>query len=132
MAELEPTRAVIARSPQGRVLMVRRRDQGWSWPSSDECGHRVGDVPAEFAPRLTDNHSGWGWFDPEEARDLTSAEKEEPEPEIDPRLAKVLADNVEALGARMALFDTFERLEQLIVIRPWRKVEAVPKDGHDW
>ena len=42
MAEPEPTRAagVIARSPQGRVLMVRAAsdDKTWSWPSLDECG----------------------------------------------------------------------------------------------
>jgi ADP-ribose pyrophosphatase YjhB (NUDIX family) len=35
MADIEPIRAagVIARSPQGRVLMMRRTDgEGWAWP----------------------------------------------------------------------------------------------------
>jgi hypothetical protein len=108
----EPRRAagVILRSPGGRVLLVLRAGQGWDWPSSDECGHRVGDVANEFAPRLTDEHAGFAWCTPETVAELIGAEEEEPEPEeIDPRLAKVIADNIEALNSRMALFDAYER-----------------------
>ena len=93
----EPVRAtgVIARSPQGRVLMVRR-GQKWWWPSLDECGPWVGglmkggdgdvftvDLATEFAPRLTSDHSGWGWFCPEAALEEARAEEaqaEKPEP----------------------------------------------------
>jgi hypothetical protein len=43
--QVEPIKAagVIARSPSGRVLMLKRAGEGsWSLPSLDECGPRVG------------------------------------------------------------------------------------------
>jgi hypothetical protein len=38
-------------------------------------------------------------------------EEPEAEEEVDPRIVRALSDNVEALGARMALFDAYERLD---------------------
>jgi hypothetical protein len=132
MTEPEPARAagVIARSPQGRVLMVRRfDDKTWSWPSLDECGPRIGglmkngdedvftvDVADEFLPRLSEEHSGWSWLCPEAVLEMTGPEEEEePEPEedgLDPRLAKVLSDSVDRLETQIGLLETFEHLDR--------------------
>ena len=125
---VERAAGVIARSPQGRVLMVRSL-QGWSWPSLDECGPRVRglmeggdddvftvDVADEFLPRLDGQHSGFAWCSEEAALELPGPEEEEPEAEeeeVDPRLAKVLADNVDRLETQIGLLETFEHLERL-------------------
>jgi hypothetical protein len=127
------TAGLIARSPQGRVLILCRYGHGWSWPSREERGPRIGEstlrqidggaalyeVSDEFAPAIDHEHGGWCWATPEAALALAGAEEEEskapkpqieaaPEPEIDP----TLADGVEALARRMALLDVLERLNR--------------------